>query len=206
MVIPGFDEYLPEKQKLLDWFSYNTPISNDPIITPITGTGAGLDLPIPQVKYNEWMIASAYLLYEYDIWKKAIYYVENKNNSLEFKQAYNYFILRQFKINQFSSNSFNVKNLFIRDYLVNDIVYRELCEDLLYILLNLLLADKIIGNLELENLKNNKDKFFHLLKNIIKNHYNEHKDGYSCLNDLRWYTLNNYLTEYNINYIIKNII
>ena len=83
----------------------------------------------------------------------------------------------------------------------HDLIYRELSEDLLYILLNLLLANEIVGNIGLENSLNNDNKFFDILKDIIKDHYDdpENKEGYSCLKNLRWHFVNNYLTEYQVN-------
>lgn len=119
-----------------------------------------------------------------------MYYLENKNtgfSSIEFKQAYNYFILRQFTtMNNLDPLDMD-ENSYKLDFTLNDVIYRELCEDLLYILLNLLLANKIVGNIALENSLNNNNKFFDILKDIIQDHYDdpEIKDGYSCLNNLR---------------------
>lgn len=206
LLIPGSSKYLVEKKKIIDWYSYNTPIMNNPIITPMTGTGLGENLAVAEIKYREWIIASSYLLNEYNIWKKAMTYAasaENKNNgfsSIEFKQAYTYIMGRQFFINGLSLDSFDKKNSYILDFTLNDVMYRELSEDFLYILLNLLLANKIIGNIGLENSLKNDNKFFDILKDIIKDHYDdaENKDGYSCLKNLRWYAVNNYSTEYKI--------
>ena len=59
LVIPSPNQYLLEKEKLIDWISYNTPIMTDPTITPMTGIGVGQDLRIAKVKYIEWIIASS---------------------------------------------------------------------------------------------------------------------------------------------------
>lgn len=80
-----------------------------------------------------------------------------------------------------------------------------MCEDLFYILLNLLLADQIIGNEVLENSLDNDDKFFDNLKGIIKDHYYQNQEGYECLKNLRWYTVNSYLTAYQIEDLNKRI-
>lgn len=210
LVIPSPSEYSVEKENIIDWYSFNTPIMSDPTITPMTGTGLGAFLSSAKVKYIEWITASSYLLCEFNIWKKARYYalyVENKNSEfsdIEFKQAYYYIIWRQFMINNLNMNTFDNKNVYITDYKVNDIIYRELCEDFLYILLNLLLANKIIGNEVLENSLDNKDRFFEILKGIIKDHYDQNKDGYVCLKNLRRYFVNNYLSTYQIKNILKN--
>ena len=209
LVIPSSNQYLLEKEKLIEWHSYNTPIMSDPTITPMTGTGLGQNLRIAKVKYMEWIIASSYLLKEFNIWMKAKNYLENKNSefelsSIEFKQAYYYIILRQFEIN-ITIDSFDQKDVYIRDFYVYDIIYRELCEDILYILLNLLLADKIIGNEALVNSLDNDHKFFEILTGIIKNHYDQNKEGYETLKNLRLFTCNNYLTTQQIKNIIKKL-
>ena len=59
LVMAGPNQYLLEKEKLIDWISYNTPIMTDPTITPMTGIGVGQDLRIAKVKYIEWIIASS---------------------------------------------------------------------------------------------------------------------------------------------------
>ena len=58
-------------------------------------------------------------------------------------------------------------------------------EDILYILLNLLLADKIVGNEALVNSLDNDNKFFGILEGIIKDHYDQNKEGYDTLKNLR---------------------
>jgi hypothetical protein len=210
LIIPSPKDFPEEKAKMIDWLSYNTPIKDNTIITPMTGTGLGQDQAVALIKYNEWIIASSYLLTEYNIWKKVLYYLENKNHgsiSIEFKQAYDQYIYRQFTsvLNLEPGNM--DENIYILDFTLNDVITRELYEDILYILLNLLLANKIIGNISLENSLNNNNKFFDILKDIIKDHYADpvNKDGYSCLKNLRWYKVNNYYTEYHIKDIDKNV-
>ena len=210
LVIPSSNEYLLEKKKIIDWYSYNTPIMNDPTITPMTGTASEDIFPTAKAKYIEWIIASSYLLKEFNIWMKAKYYFENKDSGLEFssidfKQAYSYFIYRQFKIN-LSKSSFDQKDAFIWDFYVDDIFYRELYEDILYILLNLLLADKIVGNEALVNSLDNDNKFFGILEGIIKDHYDQNKEGYDTLKNLRWFFCNNYLTANQIKNVYKKAI
>lgn len=198
LVKPSPSEYSDQKEKIIDWYSYNTPIMSDPTITPAIGTALEEDVRNAEEIYKEWIYASYFLLYEYNIWNKAKCYSENKNSefsSIEYKQAYYYIILRQFIIYKISINSFDLKNVYISDFKVNDIIYRELCEDLLYIILNLLLANKIIGNEVLENSLDNNDRFFEILKGIIKNHYDQNKDGYVCLKNLRRYYCDNYFSS-----------
>lgn len=208
MVKPSPNQYLLEKEKLIDWYAYNTPVSNDITITPLTGTGFSQGFNIAKAIYTDWFIASFLLLKEFNIWNKAKYYLENKNtefSSIEFKQAYYYIILRQFRFNS-TICKLEEKDAYIRDFFfVYDIIYRELCEDILYILLNLLLADKIIGNKALEISLDNHNKFSDILKIIIEDHYSRNREGYECLKNLRWYTCNNYLSAYDIKTLFLSI-
>ncbi len=158
--------------------------------------------------YNNWIITSYYLLKEYNIWSKAKLYLENihlnnsKFSSAEYKEAYNYLVLRQFLINN-PVNQFGTTH-YIIDFTVNENIYRELSEDILYILLNLTLTDKIIGNNDLEKSLDNNQKFLGILTNIIQDHYDQNQDGYKCLEYLRWYTVNNWLSADQIKFIYKN--
>jgi hypothetical protein len=194
IVISGYNECLSEKLALVEWHSYNTPTWEYTNITPLTGTLAGKEGGSPEKIYSEWLTTSVYLLKEYNIWKKAIYYLDNNCSSVGFTdyfKAYYFFLTRQFHINglDFRSSSF------IRDFSKKDILYRELYEDFLYILLNLLLTEKILGNTLLKENLNNQDKFHEILKSIIKDHYVENKDSYKSLESLRWYTVNNFFSK-----------
>jgi hypothetical protein len=222
-----FNELTLEKESIINWGGYNTPSLKDVTVTPLVGT----ELLGPEDRnntlsiYNEWLIASRYLLREYNIWFKVKIYVDKElvNNSLlsflekdsvndsittffYYEQAYLYYILRQFEIyNQIPH--FNPTS-YIIDFTSYDHIYREICEDLLYILLNLLLANKIIGNKNLEQSLDNKDKFYLILSSIIENHYTEYHDAYKNLEHLRWYSINNRLSYKDIEvlyaYIKKN--
>lgn len=203
LVIPASGDLLEEKEEVYAWYTYNTPIMDYLSITPMTGTAYEGSSSYLGTNYRSWIMASSYLLIEYNIWKKAMYYLENKNkitdfSSTQFKQAYDYLIVRNFFIFGVNNSYFEDKNKYIQDFTLDNVIYRELCDDFLYILLNLLLANKIIGNIALENSLNNDNKYFDILKDIIKDHYAENKDGYSCLKSLRWYKINNYLSEYQI--------
>jgi hypothetical protein len=87
----------------------------------------------------------------------------------------------------------------------NENIYRELNEDFLYILLNLILSTKIVGNNDLEKNLDNDQKFFDLLTTIIKNHYIENIEGYKCLYNLRLYDCNNHLSIDQIKDLHKEI-
>jgi hypothetical protein len=197
IIVPKINEYLPEKKMFLDHFDYNTPKLEDTMITPMVGTSCpdaiyGYCTDV----YRSWIISSYALLAEYNIWYKVKLYLDNINskdckfNSSIYKEAYYYYIARQFYIaNPF--DYFEAKNR-AHDFTKHDILLREISEDLFYILLNLLLADKIIGNKDLEKSLSLKDEnlFFSLLGDIIKDHYDKNKEGYKCLYDLKWSRVN----------------
>jgi hypothetical protein len=207
--IPKISEYHSEKEVLLNWHEYNTPKVENPRTNPLVGTFLHSGWTWPNVFYKEWIISSYYLLYEYNIWNKVRLYLENihlndsKYNSIEYKKAYYYYIARQFTISipEFATDCY------IKNFLNNEVLSRELYEDSLYILLHLKLSNKVIGNKVLESLLNinDKDKFFSVLTNIIKDHYDENLEGYKCLNNLRWFTLNNYLSSKQIEIISKRV-
>ncbi len=205
LIMPGLNEYYLEKEFLVDWRDYNTSKVKDVTVTPLTGTVAELNITNPLSIYISWIVASHYLLKEYNIWTKAKLYSENIHlnssefNAIEYKQAYYYFIVRQFFI-QNPTNMFNTK-FYIIDFTVNENIYRELNEDMLYILLHLILADKILGNNDLSKSLNNNQKFFDILTNIIQDHYDQNKEGYKCLEYLRWYTCNNFLSVDQIKFL-----
>lgn len=209
VIIPKSSELLVQKRLIYEWGDYNTPGLKDVRVTPMVGTSAESMSRDPLFIYNEWIIASHYLLKEYNIWSKAKFYIEKAKldnsvlNSIEYKQAYHYFILRQFMINQ-TKFPYDNKD-YIKDFTQYNYIYRELCEDLLYILLNLLLANKIVGNKSIEELLNNKEEFIVILTNIIKNHYNQYNNAYKCLESLRWYALNNYFSYNQINKTYNSI-
>lgn len=76
-----------------------------------------------------------------------------------------------------------MNNHYIRDFTLKgeNPMQRELLEDTLYVMLNMLLAKKIAelsANTSIED--------------CIKSHYIEYSEGYGYLKAIRMYTLNNY--------------
>jgi hypothetical protein len=80
---------------------------------------------------------------------------------------------------------------YIVDFNVDkDNMYREICEDFLYVLLNILLGKSILQDFNLKiNLKNDKEFDFNL-KSIVSNHYDINQEGYKSLKELRIYKSN----------------
>lgn len=84
-------------------------------------------------------------------------------------------------------------------WLDDTFLYREICEDLLYVTLTLLLSITILNNKELNNICSvsssdpNKIKIMHdVLYSIISRHYELYKVEYDCLYKLRQYSAYNY--------------
>ena len=124
---------------------------------------------------------------ELDILLRALDYVRlgydsSKDPLLE--KCYYYWTKRQLS-NYFSheKNSLFLHNHYIKDFTLygENPMLRELLEDILYVMLNLILAKKITANLANTS-----------LEDCIKSHYVEYSEGYSYLKAIRMYNLNNY--------------
>lgn len=96
-------------------------------------------------------------------------------------------MFRQLKI-YFSHEKYSLfsDNVYVKDFTLKGVnpMQRELLEDNLYVMLNLLLAKKITENSSKMN-----------LKNIIESHYEEYSEGYSYLKAIRMYNINNYMSS-----------
>lgn len=210
--MPKLNEYVIEKDSWLDWRGYNTPSLKDLSVTPLFGTGFYDEImtnsdSLSSSVFNQWKVASYYLIIEYNFLKKALYYMNNTSFNLsdEYKEAYIYWMNRQLEFVDFQKGVENKE--FILDFTDKDNLYREVCEDYLYVLLNILLANSIINNLDLKFQLSIKDQnlFFDILKSIIELHYKEFKKGYMCLNELRKYTGNYCLSVNQLNSIHKRV-
>ena len=191
------NSFILEKECILTWLGYNTPKEEDITITPLLGTSLGEPSPSSSQIFLEWMIASRYLIYELNIWNKVLFYLNNIKNSpelilTEHKKAYSYYIYRQFLMQIDLIDTMSTSSNYIVDSTKDEYVYREIIEDLLYIYLNLLLADKILGNTILQMSLYNEAVFLETIKRIIQDHYIENKYAYTCLNNMRRYKVDNY--------------
>jgi hypothetical protein len=70
-------------------------------------------------------------------------------------------------------------------------MFREICEDLLYVQLNLILAVNIISYLH-ENKDNLNNNIYSDINNIFIDHIKKYCLAYSCLQELRVYIINKY--------------
>ena len=68
---------------------------------------------------------------------------------------------------------------------------REIYEDIIYVLLNIMLAYRILNSFEV-NEGINSEKFFTILTEIIREHYIHYGEEYKYLDDLRWDRINHY--------------
>nr|AMX22321.1 hypothetical protein [Cryphonectria parasitica] len=212
--MPKLDEYKLEKLAYLGWRGYNTPSVDDFNITPLVGTSFYDEIQIRSSSspsslfvYNQWKVASYYLILEYNILNKAFYYVNNINSNLprEYQESYTYWMNRQINLSKFENIQDIIENnSYIIDITIYDNFYREICEDYLYLLLNILLANSIINNTELVLKVNNEKLFFDHLKSIIEIHYNENIKGYECLKELRIYSSNYFFSVNDLCTLYKN--
>ncbi len=70
---------------------------------------------------------------------------------------------------------------------------REIYEDILYVLLNIMLAYRILNSFEV-NEGINSEKFLTILTEIIREHYIHYSEEYKYLDDLRWYRINHHFS------------
>lgn len=94
------------------------------------------------------------------------------------------------------TESFNIKDNYIMDYTFDkEIMYREINEDYLYVLLNLILAASIVDYLSsikgFEYISHN--KLTEMLELVITNHYDTYAKDYILLYNLRLFICNNYM-------------
>ena len=139
-----------------------------------------------------------------------MFYLNNiKNNPelilTEHKKAYSFYIYRQFLMGENLIDTMSTSPNYITDFTKYEYVYREIIEDLLYIYLNLLLANKILGNNILQMSLYNEAVFLETIKMIIKDHYIEYKYAYTCLNNIRRYKIDNYNSVEQIKHTYKLI-
>ena len=201
VIIPKQSYFLFEKNVVLDWIAYNTPNFKDSTITPLVGTNmTNVDIKnkTPLSIYQQWLISLYMLTWEYKILNKVKLYLEYKGdlhtNILEILDKNTiYWLNRQLRL-QSLDEVLNDKNRYIVDFYANKLAFkREIYEDFMYVLLNIILAYRIINSFEI-NEGINSDKFFTILTEIMKEHYIDYSNEYKYLHDLRWYRINHYFT------------
>lgn len=200
--IPGKTELVSEKLSVLAWWAYNTPIFSNYTITPLVGNmfpGVDLSDKSPSSIYKQWFMAMLMLTFEFNILKDCILFLESKTdldrNILDIKDISTlYWLNRQLNIISQTLVNRN-KNDFIVDYFSNKyLFYREVAEDLTYVLLNLILGKQILDEFGSFPLPNS-EEFSTRLTHIIKNHYTVYSLEYEYLNQLRLLIINSNLSK-----------
>lgn len=154
--------------------------------------------------YTEWKVSTFRLILEYNFLIKAWIYIHNKELRAlpcEYKKCYDYWQTRQILFNNIESSLFSKlkrdKIEFGSEYipfLDDESVYREITEDLLYVLLNILLARSVLNNININKYINNDELFNKKLEAILVKHYRKYKDEYNCLYKLREYICYNFMS------------
>lgn len=115
------------------------------------------------------------ITWEYKILNEAKLYLECKSdlhiNILDIQDENTiYWFNRQLNILSISE-IFNKENYYIVDFYSNKLAFkREIYEDIIYVLLNIMLAYRILNSFEInEGIKS--EKFFTILTEIIREHY-----------------------------------
>lgn len=204
LILPDKNSLILEKDVVLEWIAYNTPRLKDISITPVYGTGYlefikdnwlffESDETFSKYTYLQWYITLFYLGWEYDKLYKVKSYLDNRNlhNNLEdVKDKYViYWLNRQVRLQDLGKSIED--KFFIFDIFDEFQFYREISEDFMYVLLNLILGIKIINSFDYADFVNNKeDEFVIKLTDIIKEHYTLYSEEYQYLDELRWYKIN----------------
>lgn len=153
------------------------------------------------------------LIIEYNFLKKALIYMNNKESKVlpsEYKKCYDIWQIRQFFIHNLTSPTFsklkkgdtNLGCDYIPSFILKGtFMYREICEDFLYVTLNILLAKNILRDTKINKYINNEELFNINLKSILNKHHKKYKIEYDCLSKVREYTCYNFMS---LNTLEKN--
>lgn len=218
VIFPPKNRLLRKKKYALFALGYNTPYAGDIKITPLEGTSfqSYFSNRIPLDFYINWLCSSFYLASEANILIKAFNYIYNKNkgNSYSDTELNNYtiWLIKQIYTEYpnytdllYNKNSNINPNIYLIDFLLEDFMFREIFEDILYVLLNLILADYIVRYIENINLNSiSSENFFNEISLIVDKHYLNYKDEYKLLNKLRKFTINNYVSTYTLEELYNN--
>ena len=110
----------------------------------------------------------------------------------------------------YSSKERNLSQHYYADYSSDDVMSSEVLEDIFYVQLNLLLANRICIHLMNNNYINSENKcdsvaFIKDIQNCINMHISEYSDSYSLLQDIREYKIKK-LDIKSAEFIYNNII
>lgn len=154
------------------------------MVTPLLGTAYQIR-DQNEDEYNDYItelnISYFYLFWEYNILKKGWSYMNNRKLGGEYIEAYVYWVNRQFNIMEPIFEKLGCEIYFPDFNVYLDNMYREISQDILYVMLNILLAKSKLENSNLNfNLVN-----LSVLEKIISDHYNTYDKSYKCIYKLR---------------------
>jgi hypothetical protein len=210
---PKKSEFLMEKAAFLEWRAYNTPNAKDVSISPLHGgfyPHIDFNDKSPLNIYNQWKVSSFMLILEYNILNSAKIYMDNLDFSpilpSHYKDSLEIWKNRQIEFNLENPDLFK-QNTYIRDFSVDmDHLYVEICEDFLYVMLNILLAKRIVDEINIkEYIDIAESEFYSKLKSVILLHCEEYDEYYRCLNSIRISYIDNYVTESELKLVQKII-
>lgn len=153
------------------------------------------------------------LIIEHNFLIKAYIYMNNTESNVlpaEYKKCYDFWKTRQIRMYDYNTSIFsnlkkgkiNLGSGYVPTFwLDGTFMYREICEDFLYVTLNILLAKSILTDTKF-NKSINKEELFNInLKAILNKHHAKYKIEYGCLYMLREYTCYNFMS---LNTLEKN--
>lgn len=200
--MPNKSEFLMEKAAFIQWHGYNTPNAKDISITPLHGTGyphINLKDKSPLNIFNLWKISSYMLIWEFNVLNRATKYMDNLSSNTSqpsaYKDSFEYWKNRQIIINMEHPLLFQ-EGFYIRDFTIDlDQLYTEMCEDFLYVMLNIILAKSIVDEININYYQGSLgSEFESKIKSIIYLHYQKYEEYYICLNSIRISNIENYIS------------
>lgn len=200
-------EWTSEKESLLIDADLNLANPCNIKLTPLVNTSLQhVSNNINLNYYIDWLFSSFLLTSEANILINAFYYFDNKKegkpiSDLE-QDNYTIWLYRQL-VNEYPNCADLLYNkesprygrpIYLVDHNIEANMARETFEDLLYVLLNLILAYEIIKYINEINLNDiNSEVFWSNISEIINKQFLIYGDDYEFMDNLRRFAINNYL-------------
>lgn len=195
------------KKRVLDSLGYNTPSPQRIKVTPLVGTTFEHWSNNSVLSFcTDWKVSSFYLVLEANILIPAFFYIDNKYQSKpsSVKEIENYTIWLHKQLDMDRTHILNIiygkipgvgdSCRYIVDLSEENYMTREVFEDILYVLLNLILANSINKYIENVNLeKIDSENFFNDISVIVNDHYLKYKNEYRYILKLRNFAINNWM-------------
>lgn len=201
------------KKDVLLSLGHNTPHPDNIKITPLINTSFLYTSDNILSFYMNWLCSFFYLALEADILIKAFYYIYNKNKGKDYSDTelnnFNVWSAKQIHTEYlhhievlYNENSNINRNVYLVDFKEEHFMCREIFEDILYVLLNLILANVIIKYIKNININNiSSEDFYNEISLIINKHYLNYNDEYKFLIKLRKFSIDNYITTDSLEFL-----